>query len=155
MIINLEKRSIRLFIYGKRRMFHRLEKLFNCDFFNGFCLIAFLFWFFDLLLFYRMDMRRKIIRIRIPKPVKEVIEGADTGSITKLESAEDCIEWIYLQLSSPIGKEMDFKINGKKIRTLHTGRSPWFWTKDRVFAAEQFIGIRKIEIPKTFDDVPC
>lgn len=66
-------------------------------------------------------MRRKIIRIRILKPVKEVIESADTGSITKLESAEDCIEWIYLQLSSPIGKEMDFKINGKKIRTLHTG----------------------------------
>ena len=86
---------------------------------------------------------------------KEVIESADTGSITKLESAEDCIEWIYLQLSSPIGKGMDFKINGKKIRTLHTGRSPWFWTKDRVFAAEQFIGIRKIEIPETFDDVPC
>ena len=121
----------------------------------GSALSPFCFVFFDLLLFYRMDMRRKIIRIRILKPVKEVIESADTGSITKLESAEDCIEWIYLQLSSPIGKEMDFKINGKKIRTLHTGRSPWFWTKDRVFAAEQFIGVRKIEIPKTFDDVPC
>ena len=62
----------------------------------GSALSPFCFVFFDLLLFYRMDMRRKIIRIRILKPVKEVIESADTGSITKLESAEDCIEWIYL-----------------------------------------------------------
>lgn len=64
-------------------------------------------------------MRRQIIRIGIPKPVQEVIESVDTGRITKLESTEDCIEWIYLQLSSPISKGMDFKINGKKIRTLH------------------------------------
>ena len=79
-----------------------LEKLFNCVLFQWVLPYRLFVWFFDLLLFYRMDMRRKIIRIRIPKPVKEVIESADTGSITKLESAEDCIEWIYLQLSSPI-----------------------------------------------------
>ena len=100
-------------------------------------------------------MGRKIIRIRIPKPVKEVIESSDTGSITKLEATEDCIEWIYLQMSSPVSKGMNLKINREKIRALHTGRSPWFWAEDRVFAAEQFIRIRKIKIPETFDDVPC
>ncbi len=60
----------------------------------GSALSPFCFGFLTFFFFTGMDMGRKIIRIRIPKPVKEVIESADTGSITKLESAEDCIEWI-------------------------------------------------------------
>ena len=100
-------------------------------------------------------MRRQIVRIRIPKLVKEVVESADTGRITKRKSAKDCVEWIYFQLCSPISKGMHFKINGKQIGTLHTGRSPWFWTKDGIFTAEQFISIRKIKIPETFNDAPC
>ena len=49
-------------------------------------------------------MGRKIIRIGIPKPVKKVIESADSRSVTKAKPTEDCIEWIDFQLSSPVGK---------------------------------------------------
>lgn len=56
MVINLEKRSVRLFINGKRRRFQGVKKLFNCDFFNGFGLFSFLFWLSDFLVFYRMYM---------------------------------------------------------------------------------------------------
>ena len=100
-------------------------------------------------------MGRKIIRIRIPKPAKEIIESADTGSIPKLETAEDSIKGIDLQLSSPVGDGTDFKINGKQIRPLHTGRSPWFGAKNGVFVTEQFICIGQIEIPKARNDIPC
>lgn len=58
-------------------------------------------------------MGRQIVRIGIPKPVKEVIEGADTGRITKGKATKDCVERIYFQLGSLIGKGMDFKINEK------------------------------------------
>ena len=116
MVINFEKRSIRLFIYGKRSGFHGFEKLLNRDFFNGLCFFALLLWLFDFLHFYRMHMGRKMVRIGIPKPVKGVVESADTGSITKMEAAEDCIEWVYLQLSSPVSKGMNLKNNGEKIR---------------------------------------
>jgi hypothetical protein len=41
-------------------------------------------------------MRGKIVRIGIPKPVKKVIESANTGSITKLKAAKDGIKRIEL-----------------------------------------------------------
>lgn len=38
---------------------------------------------------------------------------------------------------------------------MHTGRNSWFRTKDGIFRPEFLIGIRKIEIPETVDDIPC
>ena len=49
---------------------------------------------------------------------------------------------------------MDFEINRQQIRVMHTGRGSGLRPKDRVFQAQEFIGIRKIKIPETFDDIP-
>lgn len=49
-------------------------------------------------------MGRKIVRVRISKPVKKIIESADFGSIPKLKTAEDSIKRIDFQLCRPVGK---------------------------------------------------
>ena len=80
----------------------------------GSAFISFLFWFFNLLLFYRTDMGRKIVRSRIPESAKEVVESADTGSITKTEAAEGCIERINLQLRSQSVREWTLKTRERR-----------------------------------------
>jgi hypothetical protein len=42
-----------------------------------------------------------VVFIRIPAPVKEVIEGTDARSITNRESGEDGIQMILLKLRCP------------------------------------------------------
>ena len=66
-------------------------------------------------------MRRKIIRIRIPKSSGKIIESINTGSNTEIKSTEDGIKRIDFKLSSSVSNERDFKINRQKIRTLHAG----------------------------------
>ena len=99
-------------------------------------------------------MRREIGIFRIPQAAEEVIKGTDTGSITKFKTAEDRIKRSDLQLSSPVSQRMDLEINRQQIRALHTGRGSGLRAKDRVFRTQKIIGIRKIKIPETFDDIP-
>ena len=54
--------------------------------------LGFLTFFF----FYRMNMRGKVVRIRIPKPVEEIIKSTDPGSVAKRENAENGIEGVDL-----------------------------------------------------------
>lgn len=66
--------------------------MFNSDGFNRIGFSALGFRFFDFFLFYRMNMRGKVVRIRIPKPVEEIIKSTDPGSVAKRENAENGIE---------------------------------------------------------------
>lgn len=99
-------------------------------------------------------MRRKVIRIGIPKPVEKVIKSANAGRIPEFKTTEDGIKGIDLKLGSPIRDGGHFKVDGQQIRPLHAGRGSWFWPIDGMFAAEKLIGVGKIKIPETFDDVP-
>ena len=38
---------------------------------------------------------------------------------------------------------------------MHAGRGSWSGAKNRVSVFEFFIGVRKIKIPKTVNDIPC
>ena len=38
---------------------------------------------------------------------------------------------------------------------MHAGRRPGLRTKDRVSVFKLFIGVGKVKIPKTVNDVPC
>ena len=153
-VVYFEKGSIRLLIDGKRGRFQPLKQLFDSDFFDGFCFGAFLFWLFNLFLFDRMYMRGKIVGIRIPEPVNEIIKSTNTGSVPKFESTQDGVERVDLQLCSPVRQGSHLKINGQQIGTLHTGGSSWFRAKDRILWTQEFIRIGQVEIPKAFDDIP-
>ncbi|MCM1295751.1 MAG: hypothetical protein NC311_09440 [Muribaculaceae bacterium] len=133
LMVNFEKGSIRLVIDGKSGGFQLLKELFDRDFLDGFCLGTFLLRLFDLFLFNRMKMRRKIVGIRIPEPVNEILKSTDTGSIPEFETTEDGIEGICFELCSPVSEGRHFKINGQEIGTLHTGGSPWLGAEDGIF----------------------
>lgn len=66
---------------------------------------------------------------------------------------EDDIKRIDLKLGGPVSSGMDFKINRQKIRMLHAGRSPRSRSKLKIFGSKQFISVRKIEVPETFNDI--
>ena len=99
-------------------------------------------------------MGRGIGILRISQAAEKFIKGTDAESITEFKTAEDGIKRIDLQLSSPVCQRMDLEINRQKIRALHTGRGSGLRSKDRIFRTQKLIGIRKIKIPETFDDIP-
>lgn len=100
-------------------------------------------------------MRRKIIRIRIPKSSGKIIESINTGSNTEIKSTEDGIKRIDFKLSSSVSNERDFKINRQKIRTLHAGQSSWSRSKLGILGSKQFISVRKLEAPEMFNGIIC
>ena len=83
-----------------------------------------------------------MVIIRVPQAVYKIIKSADTGSITGFESTEDCVKRIYFKLGSPFSQRCDLKVNGKKVRTLHRGRSSWCRTEFRIFISHKSIGER-------------
>ena len=38
---------------------------------------------------------------------------------------------------------------------MHAGRSSWLRSTDRISVFKLFIGVGKVKIPKTVNDVPC
>lgn len=99
-------------------------------------------------------MGRKIRECGIPKTAEKVIKGTDTGGIQEFKSTKDSQKWINLQPGNPFSQGMDLEINRQQIGTVHTGRGPGPWTKDRVFRTQKFIEVRKIKIPEMFNDIP-
>lgn len=88
-------------------------------------------------------IRIKLIRIGVPQPGEKIIKGSNT-----------CIQRIHFKLCGPFSDGSNFKINGKKIGTLHARGSSWRWTELGIFVLHHFIGIQKIKIPKTIYDIP-
>ena len=62
-----------------------------------------------------------MVIIRIPQAVYKIVKSANTGSITGFKSTEDGIKGIDFKLGSPICYRGNFKVNGKKVRTLESG----------------------------------
>ena len=60
-----------------------------------------------------------MVIIGVPQVVYKIIKSAHAGSITGFKSTEDGIKWINFKLCSPFGYRGNFKVNGKKVRTLH------------------------------------
>jgi len=52
---------------------------------------------------------RKIIGVGIPKPIHEVIEDSDTGSITKIKATKDCIKGLILSCAAQSVREEALK----------------------------------------------
>lgn len=69
-----------------------------------------------------MKMGIKILIFRIPKPGKEIVKGANTRCITNFKAADNSIQRINFKLCSLFSYRSNFKINGKQVGTLHTGR---------------------------------
>ena len=99
-------------------------------------------------------IRIKLIRIGVPQPGEKVIKGSNTWCVTNFKAAENRIQRIHFKLCGPFSDGSNFKINGKKIGTLHARGSSWRWTELGIFVLHHFIGIQKIKIPKTIYDIP-
>ena len=49
----------------------------------------------------------------------------------------------------------NFKIQRQQVGAVHAGRSSWLRSTDRISVFKLFIGVGKVKIPKTVNDVPC
>lgn len=94
--IAFEQRNIGLIINGKGGSRQGLKQLFNSDGFNRIGFSALGFRLLNFLLFHRMNMRGKVVRLRIPKPVDEIIKSTDTGGGAKMETAKNGIGGVSL-----------------------------------------------------------
>ena len=116
-------------------------------------LIAFLFSF-GRLHFRKTIFRGKIVPVVLPDAGKEIIKSPDAGSIPERETAEDGIKRSFPEHAAPDRDGGYFQLQSKQIGTQHTGRKPWFGTKDRITILHKGISQGKIEIPKLHDIVP-
>ena len=58
-------------------------------------------------------------------------------------------------MCSPLSEGSHFKIQREQVGTVYAGRSSWLRTKDRISIFKFFVGVGKVEIPKTVNNVPC
>ena len=79
--------------------------------FNGSGLLTLPLWLLDLLPYRRLVVGREIGRSEVPKPVDEVIEGANTRDIPGLKSAEDSKERGCVQGFNPVSDGDDIHHN--------------------------------------------
>ena len=95
-----------------------------------------------------------MIGVILPDAGKEIIKSPDTGSIPERETAEDGIKRSFPEHAAPDRDGGYLQLQSKQIGTQHTGRKPWFGTKDRITILHKGISQGKIEIPKLHDIVP-
>ena len=96
----------------------------------------------------------EIVLVILPDAGKEIIKSPDTRSIPERESAEDGIKRSFPEHAAPDRDGSYFQLQSKQIGTQHTGRKPWFGTKDRITILHKGISQGKIEIPKLHDIIP-
>ena len=55
---------------------------------------------------------------------------------------------------TPDSNGSNFQLQGKQIRTQHTGREPWFWSKDGVTLLHDGVSEGEVKIPELDDIIP-
>ncbi len=65
---------------------------------------------------------------------------SNAWGITEREATEDSIKRSFLRHAAPDSDGSNFQFQGKQVGVQHTGRKPWFRTKNRVVVSHN--GIR-------------
>ena len=152
LMIELENKGKRIFRFEFPAFQQR--KKFGCG--TGRIAGSFLAFLFSLGWFYFREtvFRGKVVPVILPDAGKEIIKSPNAGSIPERETAEDGIKRSFPEHAAPDRDGGYFQLQSKQIGTQHTGRKPWFGTKDRITILHKGISQGKIEIPKLHDIVP-
>ena len=152
LMIELENKGKRIFRFEFPAFQQR--KKFGCG--TGRIAGSFLAFLFSLGWFYFREtvFRGKVVPVILPDAGKEIIKSPNAGSIPERETAEDGIKRSFPEHAAPDRDGGYLQLQSKQIGTQHTGRKPWFGTKDRITILHKGISQGKIEIPKLHDIVP-
>lgn len=152
LMIELENKGKRIFRFEFPAFQQR--KKFGCG--TGRIAGSFLAFLFSLGWFYFREtvFRGKVVPVILPDAGKEIIKSPNAGSIPERETAEEGIKRSFPEHAAPDRDGGYLQLQSKQIGTQHTGRKPWFGTKDRITILHKGISQGKNEIPKLHDIVP-
>ena len=95
-----EKPGIWLVI-GQWSRFKDFDKFLNSEIFNGLSFIIRISRFLDFALFEGLGVAGKVVIVRHPQAVTEIIKSAYARSVIRMESADDRSQWICLKFLAP------------------------------------------------------
>lgn len=97
---------------------------------------------------------REVFLIGEPETGEKIRKSTNAGSIANVETGDDGMQMVFLEVSGPFRIRNDFKFYRHKDRTEHIGREPGCRAKSRIAVLHEGIHFRKVKVPELLHNVP-